>query len=256
MTVGVKTPGTLDEAVTAVDNVRQFRALQARNQELNEAQQRLTAFSQVMRVVSSSPTDYQRVFDAILDNACRLCDAPLGVLFLAYEDGLRCMATRGARPEFVEFLRQNPAPMDPAQSVSARAMFECVPLQGENLAAEQVFLDNQPHHVAAVEIEGARSFLSVPMHKDRQPFGIIALYRHEERAFEHKLAELVATFADQAVIAMENLRLHQAVEARSKDHSEALKRQTASAGILRAMRSSPNDYEPVFETILDSAARS
>jgi signal transduction histidine kinase len=242
-----------DQAVIAIENVRLFQALESRTEELSELLERQTATSEILRAISRSPTDYQPVFEAILENSLRLCHAPLGNLMLLRDDHLHLAASLGPQPEMVEFLRANPMPLAREHSVGARAAREGVPVQSADLAAEARAGDR--FRSSAVELGGVRSLLAVPLRKGDETVGVLMLYRREVEPFDDSEVELTSTFADQAVIAIENVRLFQALEARTAALSKTLERQTATSEILRSISQSPTDYGPVFDTILENAIR-
>jgi len=244
-----------DQAVIAIDNVRLFQALETRTEELGESLERQTATSGILRTISRSPTDYGPVFDVILDNATRLCEAPLAFLLMHEGDHFRLVADKGSRPEFVEWMESNPIPASEESSFTARAAAEKVPVQVRDFTETELYRDSLPHPVASAELEGIRSALIVPMIKDDDCVGVIAIYRREVRPFDESQIALVSTFADQAVIAIDNVRLFQALQARTDELGEALERQTATSDILRTISRSPTDYGPVFDAILDSATR-
>jgi signal transduction histidine kinase len=243
-----------DQAIIAIDNVRLFQALEQRNAALNEALERQTATSEILRAISRSPTDYQPVFNVILENALRLCHAPLGILLLQRGEHLHLVASHGESPGFVEFLKANPFPLARRHGLTARAAIEQVAVQTVDLAAEPRN-DADRHRQTGVDVEGIRTLLSVPMLKGNETVGVIALYRREVKAFEGDEVELVSTFADQAVIAIENVRLFQEIRARTAELTKALERQTATSEVLRVISRSQTDYQPVFETILENATR-
>jgi signal transduction histidine kinase len=236
------------QAAIAVDSVRRFRAL-------GEALERQTATSEILRVISRSPTDYQPVFETILENATRLCDAPLAILMMRRDDGYHLVAHRGSRPEFVEFMRANPIPLDTESTGIAQAGAQRRPMQMANLTDTAQYHGGQPHRIVSADIEGIRSALWVPMVKNDASVGVICVYRREVRPFDQGAVDLVSTFADQAVIAVDNVRLFQALEARTEELGDALERQTATSDILRTISRSPTDYGPVFDAILDNATR-
>ena len=244
-----------DQAVIAIDNVRLFQALEARTHELGEALERQTATSDILRTISRSSTDYGPVFDAILDSATRLCNAPLAFLLMREGDFFHLVADKGSRPEYVEWLKSNPMPISEQKTLAARAAAEGVPQQLADITDTEGYRDGMPHRVASADIEGIRSGLFVPMMKGDDCVGVIAVYRREVRPFHDSHANLVLTFADQAVIAIDNVHLFQALEARTHELGEALERQTATSDILRTISRSPTDYAPVFDAILDSATR-
>ena len=237
-----------EQAAIAVDNVRRFRAL-------GEALERQTATSDILRAISRSPTEFGPVFDTVLDNATRLCDAPLAILLIRKGEQLHPVAHRGSRPELIEWMKSNPVPASGRKSFSARAAADGVPQHIPDITDTEDYREGLPHAVAGAELEGIRSGLFVAMMKGDDHVGTIAIYRREVRPFDESHIALVSTFADQAVIAIDNVRLFQALEARTDELGEALERQTATSDILRTISRSPTDYGPVFDAILDSATR-
>ncbi len=223
---------------------------------LNEALQQQTATSEVLRVISSSPGDLQPVFDAMLANATKLCEASYGAMWLWDGSSIRAAALHGALPEaYLERLRGGvvfrPSPNMPGM----RAMTERKPIQVTDLREEPAYLANDPLAVAAVEDAGIRTLVCVPLYKDDQAVGNITIYRREVRLFSDNQVELLANFASQAVIAIENTRLFSELRQRTDDLSESLEQQTATSEILRVISSSPGEVEPVFEAMLANAVR-
>jgi PAS domain S-box-containing protein len=227
-----------DQAVIAIENVRLFN-------ETKEALEQQTASSEILGVISSSPTDLAPVFDAILDGATRLCDAHLGVLNLYDGENYRTVAQRGGKPEFAKWVFERGA-FKPV-GVMARMLAERRPCQFADLKESPGFREGNVHAVNFVELGGTRSYLAVPLVKDDRVVGAISIYRPEVRPFTEKQIELVKTFANQAVIAIENVRLF-------NETKESLERQTATSDILRVISASPTDVQPVFETIAERAA--
>ncbi len=244
-----------DQAVIAIDNVRLFQALEARTDELGESLERQTATSDILRTISRSPTDYGPVFDAILNSATRLCDAPLAFLLIREGDYFKLVADRGSRPEFVEWVRSNPVPISEKQTLAARAALERAPQQIADITESEGYREGMPHRVASADIEGIRTTLFVPMLKGDDCVGVIAVYRREVRPFSESHIALVSTFADQAVIAIDNVHLFQELQTRNKEITEALEQQTATSNVLQVISNSPTDVRPAFETIVDSASR-
>ncbi len=228
-----------DQAVIAIQNARLFN-------ETREALERQTATAEILKVIARSPSDLRPVFDVILSNATRLCGAQLGILNRydgkTFQTGAQC----GGNPKFVKWLfERGPWSASPS-SVIGRMISERRPLQVLDLRETQGYRDGNPITSKVVDVGGARTFLTVPLLKDDQVIGNLGIYRTEVRAFSERQVELVRTFADQAVIAIENVRLF-------NETKESLERQTATAEILKVIASSPSDVQPVFDTIAGSA---
>jgi GAF domain-containing protein len=241
-----------DQAVIAIENVRLFKELQARNAEVTEALEQQTVTANILKVISSSPTDTQPVFDAILENATRLCDAHMGHLRLYDGENVQTVAQRGVSAEFARFLIER-GPFRPAPSgVYARMNAERRPIQIADRRDSPNYRDGHPGTVALVELGGARATILVPMLKEERVVGDISIYRPEVRPFTQKQIDLVSTFASQAVIAIENVRLFKELQARNAEVTEALEQQTATADILKVISSSPTDTQPVFDAIVKS----
>ena len=234
-----------DQAVIAIENVRLFQELQVRNRDLTEALEQQTATSEILRVIASSPTELQPVFDEILVNAARLCDAKAGTLFLHDDDTFRAVALCGATPAWAEWVR-NPIRPGPDTGL-ARLVRERKPIHIADILAEPIDRESQPNRVAAIE-GGARTGLHVPMLKEQSLIGAINIYRHEVRPFTDNQIKLLETFASQAVIAIENVRLF-------KELKESLEQQTATSEILGVIASSPTDLQPVLNAVAENAAR-
>jgi GAF domain-containing protein/anti-sigma regulatory factor (Ser/Thr protein kinase) len=242
-----------DQAVIAIENVRLFKELEARNAELTESLERQTATSEILRVISSSPTDTQPVFDAILASAARLCGAETGILF-RHDNGVNhAIATRIPDPTFAALFKNPRRPAPDGMNGIARLARELRPVHIPDLLGDLAGAHDplRKQFIAA----GVRTWLGAPMLKDGRLIGAIVLYRNEQRAFSDQQIALLQTFADQAVIAIENVRLFNELQAKNADLTEALEQQTATSDILRVMSNSPTDVQPVFEAIASSAAR-
>jgi GAF domain-containing protein/anti-sigma regulatory factor (Ser/Thr protein kinase) len=234
------------QAVIAIENTRLLNELRQRTDDLSEALEQQTATSEVLQIISSSPGELEGVFEAILANATRLCDAKFGALFLHEEGTVRVVANYNVPPAFAEARRQR------GSYRSGGAIGEVVrsgqTVQIADLAATQDYAERHPVAVDAVELGGVRTYVGVPMLKDHDLIGVIAIYRQEARAFTDKQLALLTSFANQAVIAIENTRL-------LNELRESLQQQTAAADVLKVISSSPGELEPVFEAMLENAVR-
>ena len=240
-----------DQAVIAIENVRLVTELQGSNRQLTEALDQQTATSEILRVIASSPTDVQPVFDAIAEAAMRLCGGQSCLVTTFDGERLHLVAQADISSEGREVVR-GVYPRRPTRGfASGRAVLTRAMVEIPDLTTDQEY-DIQVSHIVA-SVRDFRSILAVPMLRDGLPMGTINAHKAEPGPFPDQQIALLQTFADQAVIAIENVRLFEELQASNKHLTNALDKQTATSDILRAISRSQTDVQPVFEAILSSA---
>lgn len=237
-----------DQAVIAVENVRLFTELQGKNQALTESLDQQTATSEILRVIGDSPTDTQPVFDAIVRHAARLCDAAFSGLALADEELLMLPAAHGlSDTDSAKFLGAFPIRLG-RDSVSGCAILDGRTVHVADQAAEPAYAGNPGQRV------GTRTIVAVPMLRHGRAIGAVSAWRREARPFTEKQIALLQIFADQAVIAIDNVRLFKELERRTLDLTRSVGQLTALADVGRAL-SSTLDLDAVLHTIVTRASQ-
>jgi GAF domain-containing protein len=229
------------QAVIAIENARLLN-------ELRESLEQQTATADVLRVISTSPGQLEPVFQTLLENAVRVIGSKFGTMYLREGDAFRISAIHGAPSAFVEAVMREPLIRPARESAIGRTAHTKQVVQFADLTLEETYRRRDSRAVAAVELAGVRTVLSVPMLKDNRLVGTMAIYRAEVRPFTEKQIELVQNFAAQAVIAIENTRL-------LNELRDSLQQQTATSEVLQVISSSPGQLKPVFNAMLENAVR-
>ena len=238
-----------DQAMIAIENVRLFEAEQQRTRELSELLEQQTATSEVLQVISRSTFDLHKVLNTLIESAARLCEADMAIVHRVQRSVSEPVATYGITPDLHERLKMKK--FEPGRAtVAGRVLLECRAVHVHDVRSD-------PEYPMSTEAEMAsvRTALGVPLLRESTPIGMFVVMRRKAQPFTERQIELLSTFADQAVIAIENTRLFEAEQQRTRELTESLAQQTATSEVLKIVSSSPGELEPVFNAMLETATR-
>jgi signal transduction histidine kinase len=237
-----------DQAVIAIGNVRLFEEVQAKTRDLSEALEYQTATGDVLNVISRSPNNLQPVMDTIVQTAQRLCNSDYALIMHRREDGFYVIVGHAnASPELLQWMQDNPVAAGDGSAVGI------VAVEKKTLHLHDSLADPRFTALRRQRVSRARTMLAVPLLQEDQVIGVVFLARTEVQPFTERQVDLITSFADQAVIAISNVNLFEEVQAKTRDLTESLQQQTATAEVLKVISRSAFDLQTVLETLIKSA---
>ena len=225
------------------------RELAETRSQLSESLQQQTATADVLKVISRSTFDLQTVLNTLTQSAARLCEAEMAAITREREAAFHYVTSYGFPGDYLEYIRSVPHPVDRGSAIGRTL------LDGKAVQINDVLADREYAYRESQKKGGFRTILGVPLLRGGKPIGVLLLARSNVRPFTDKQIDLITTFADQAVIAIENVRLFDEVQARTEELTETIEYQTATGDVLNVISRSPSELQPVLDAIVQTAAR-